>query len=392
MQITPIQQQFQVTFKYTVYFTEGLFSLKNSLLRDVMAAAGGEGPRKVLFIIDHHVANANADLILDIQKYTAHYADTMQLVSEPMIIPGGEQCKNSPELVQQIIEVINNFGIDRHSYVLAIGGGAVLDMVGYAAAIAHRGIRHIRIPTTVLAQNDSGVGVKNSINAFGKKNFLGTFTPPDVVINDFHFLRTLTDREWRAGIAEAIKVSLIKDAGFFQFIADNADKLARRDMPAMQYLIHRCAEMHVQHIASGDPFEKGSSRPLDFGHWSAHKLEQLSNYRIRHGEAVAMGIALDSTYSYLIGLLTGPELQQILGVIKTIGFDVFAPEMLSHLEDATHPGSLLRGLQEFREHLGGKLTIMLLAKIGHGVEVHEIDNEVMIQAIQQLQQANQLAS
>ena len=386
MQITPIHQQFQVTFKYTVYFTEGLFSIKNPLLREVVAA-GDAGARKVFFVIDHHVANADPDLIPRIQKYTAHYADALQLVTEPMIVPGGEQCKNTPELAQRVIQQINDFGIDRHSYVLAIGGGAVLDMVGYAAAIAHRGIRHIRIPTTVLAQNDSGVGVKNSINAFGKKNFLGTFTPPDAVINDFHFLRTLTDREWRAGMAEAIKVALIKDAAFFQFLAENAVKLAQRDMPAMQYLIHRCAELHVQHIASGDPFEKGSSRPLDFGHWSAHKLEQLSDYRIRHGEAVAMGIALDATYSCLKGLLSEAELRQILAVIKAVGFELFAPEMRSHLDDPQHPESLLRGLQEFREHLGGQLTIMLLTQIGQGLEVHEIDLPLMRQAIGQLQQS-----
>ena len=388
MQIYPIQQTFQVTFNFTVHFTEGLFSLQNPLLREVIAKGGTE-TRKVFFVIDHHVAEALPTLVADIKEYTALHADVLQLVTEPMIIPGGEQCKNAPELVEQIIDVINDKGIDRHSYVLAIGGGAILDMVGYAAAIAHRGIRHIRIPTTVLSQDDSGVGVKNSINAYGKKNFLGTFTPPDAVINDFNFLLTLSDREWRAGIAEAIKVSLIKDAVFFKFIQDNVEKLAQRDMPAMQYLIHRCAEMHVQHIGSGDPFEKGSSRPLDFGHWSAHKLEQLSNYRIRHGEAVAMGIALDSTYSYLKGMLTEPELKQILDVITGIGFELFAPEMTSHLEDATHPKSLLRGLQEFREHLGGKLTIMLLAAIGHGVEVNEIDNGLMVTAIEHLQQLAQ---
>lgn len=281
MQIYPIQQTFQVTYNYTVHFTENLFSLRNSLLRDVIAS-GGAGTRKVFFVVDHHVAEALPSLTADIKKYTAHYADTLQLAADSLIIPGGEQCKNDPSYVDQVIDVINSKGIDRHSYVLAIGGGALLDMVGYACGIAHRGIRHIRIPTTVLSQDDSGVGVKNSINAYGKKNFLGTFTPPFAVINDFHFLRTLTQREWRAGIAEAIKVALIKDAAFFKFIQDNTQKLAERDMTAMQYLIHRCAEMHVQHIASGDPFEKGSSRPLDFGHWSAHKMEQLSNYRIRH--------------------------------------------------------------------------------------------------------------
>jgi 3-dehydroquinate synthase len=386
MHIPPIQQRFQVSFAYNVYFTEGLFNRENPLLHDAIAQDGGAGLKKIFFVIDNHVAEAQVNLVGDIKAYVGQYPQFLQLVGEPLIVPGGEQCKNDPAFVQQILNVVNELGIDRHSYILVIGGGAVLDMVGYAASIAHRGIRHIRIPTTVLAQDDSAVGVKNSINAFGKKNFLGTFTPPNAVINDFNLLLTLSDREWRAGIAEAIKVALIKDADFFRFLQDNATQLARRDMPAMQYLIHRSAAMHVQHIGSGDPFEKGSSRPLDFGHWSAHKLEPLSNYQIRHGEAVALGIALDSTYSYLKGMLTRDELDQIIQVIQAVGFDIYVPEMDTHLEDATHPNSLLHGLQEFREHLGGQLTIMLLAGIGQGVEVHEMHDALIIQAIKMLQE------
>ena len=386
MHIPPIQQRFQVSFAYNVYFTEGLFNRENPLLHDAIAQDGGAGLKKIFIVIDNHVAEAQANLIGDIKAYFDQYPQFLQLVGEPLIVPGGEQCKNDPAFVQQILNVVNELGIDRHSYILVIGGGAVLDMVGYAASIAHRGIRHIRIPTTVLAQDDSAVGVKNSINAFGKKNFLGTFTPPNAVINDFNLLLTLSDREWRAGIAEAIKVALIKDADFFRFLQQNAAKLARRDMTAMQYLIHRSAAMHVQHIGSGDPFEKGSSRPLDFGHWSAHKLEPLSNYQIRHGEAVALGIALDSTYSYLKGMLTRDELDQILEVLQAVGFEIYVPEMETHLEDARHPNSLLHGLQEFREHLGGQLTIMLLAGLGHGVEVHEMQDALIIQAIKILQE------
>lgn len=385
MQIPPIQQQFKVTFKYTVYFTEGLFNLQNPLLRHVIAEDGKEGVRKVFFVIDDHVAEAQPDLVQNIITYTQQYTDTLQLAGPPLIVPGGEQCKNDPVYAEQVVQAVNDLGIDRHSYILAIGGGAILDMVGYAASIAHRGIRHIRIPTTVLAQDDSGVGVKNSINAFGKKNFLGNFAPPNAVINDFNFLLTLPEREWRAGIAEAVKVALIKDASFFRYIQESAVKLAQRDMPAMQYLIHRCAEMHMQHIASGDPFELGSSRPLDFGHWSAHKIEPLSNYQIRHGEAVAMGIALDSVYSHLSGRLTQNELDQIIAVLHALGFDLYTPEMTSHLEDASHPDSLLHGLQEFREHLGGQLTIMLLEKIGKGVEVHAMDDQLVIKSVNYLE-------
>jgi 3-dehydroquinate synthase len=352
----------------------------------VIAADGGEGPRKLFFVLDSGVHQAHLHLIPTIKEYFRVHADVLTLNGEITVVPGGEQCKNQPELVEQLLEAVNNYHIDRHSYMVAIGGGALLDMVGYVASIAHRGVRHIRIPTTVLSQNDSGVGVKNSVNAFNKKNFLGNFAPPYAVLNDFDFLTTLNDRDWRAGISEAIKVSLIKDEAFFRFIQENAEKLAQRDLPAMQYLIYRCAEMHLQHIAGGDPFEQGSSRPLDFGHWSAHKLEPLSNYEIRHGEAVSLGIALDSVYSHLVGMLSENELEQILNVIRTLGFALYVPEMNRHLENASHPDSLLHGLQEFREHLGGKLTIMLLERIGRGVEVHTMDNNLVVAAVKRLQQ------
>jgi len=386
MHISSLEQKFQVSFNYTVHFTQGLFNPGNTLFREVLVQDDAEGPRKVFFVIDSGVAEAHPELLTVIKTYfQAHAADLA--LTGLTVVPGGEQSKNQPELVQQLLEAVHTHGIDRHSYMAAIGGGAVLDMVGYVASVAHRGIRHIRIPTTVLSQNDSGIGVKNSVNAFNKKNFLGNFAPPYVVLNDFDFLTTLEDRDWRAGISEAIKVALIKDETFFRFIQQNAEKLAQRDMAAMQYLIYRCAQMHLQHIASGDPFEQGSSRPLDFGHWSAHKLEQLSNYQIRHGEAVSIGIALDSVYSHLKGLLTAEEVEEILTVIQTLGFDLYAPEMAAHLEDATHPDSLLHGLQEFREHLGGKLTIMLLASIGHGVETNTMDPNLVVKAVQRLQQS-----
>lgn len=386
MHIPPLKQQFRVAFFYDVHFTEGMFDVRNTLIRDVLAQDGGTEPRKVFFVVDDGVAAQHPHLVSAITDYVNRHAAIMQLCGPTTLIAGGERCKNEPALVEHLLEAVNTYHLDRHSYLVAIGGGAVLDLVGYVASIAHRGIRHIRIPTTVLSQNDSGIGVKNSVNAFGKKNFLGNFAPPYAVLNDFQFLLTLEDRDWRGGIAEALKVSLIKDAEFFCFIEDNAAKLAARDMPIMQYVIHRCAEMHLQHIAGGDPFEQGSSRPLDFGHWSAHKLEQLSNYRIRHGEAVAIGIALDAVYSQLQGRISEAELERIIMVIRTLGFALYAPEMSANLNDAAHPQSLQHGLQEFREHLGGKLTIMLLEKIGQGVEVHEMDGQLVLEAVKRLQQ------
>jgi 3-dehydroquinate synthase len=365
-----LQQSFQVKFEYKVFFTSGLFSPSNTLLNDFLKGPGII--RKILFVVDEGVG---IEVVQQLKEYfKLHHA--VQLVPEIVIVPGGEILKNNIKYFDQILATVNEHKIDRHSYIAAIGGGSVLDLVGYAAAVSHRGIRHIRIPTTVLSQNDSGVGVKNGINYFGKKNFLGTFAPPIAVFNDELFIETLTDRNYRSGISEAVKVALIKDSVFFEWIENHADDLVKRERQAMNYLICRCAELHMQHIAGLDPFESGSSRPLDFGHWSAHKLEQLSNFEVLHGEAVAMGIALDTVYSNLIGYLSEQESQRIIDLLNKLGFDLVHPMM--DVSDDSSP--ILLGLEEFREHLGGELTIMLLEKIGQGIEVHEIDSEILKKA------------
>jgi 3-dehydroquinate synthase len=252
-------------------------------------------------------------------------------------------------------------------------------MVGYASTIAHRGVKHIRIPTTVLSQNDSGVGVKNGVNFLGKKNFLGTFSPPVAVFNDSTFLNSLSERDWRSGISEAVKVALIKDLPFFEWLEANAHAMAKREMEVMQEQIFRSAALHTNHISSGDPFEMGSARPLDFGHWAAHKLEYLTNFDIRHGEAVAIGIALDSIYSQLLGLITQEEVNRIITLLKNLGFTLYH-EKLGENDKL----NLWEGLNEFREHLGGQLTITILEKLGKGREIHEVNFELMKQAVDEL--------
>ena len=260
-----IQQRFAVAFQYDVHFTEQLFHPDNSLLAEVIAADGAAGPKKIMVIVDDGLLPHYPRLIPQIEYYCEHYSNVLTLMTTPVQAPGGEASKTDPRLVERLQRQMDAVGLCRHSYVVGVGGGAVLDMIGYAAATAHRGIRLIRVPTTVLAQNDSGVGVKNSVNAFGKKNFLGTFAPPYAVVNDFAFLATLADRDWRAGMAEALKVALIKDAAFFEEIEVQAAAIARRQMAPMRAAIYRCAELHLTHIASnGDPFEMGSSRPHGF--------------------------------------------------------------------------------------------------------------------------------
>ncbi len=377
-----LDYEIRVSFRFPVYFSRDAFASSNTVLLKAAPSAVAPRPARILFIVDRGVSDAHPALLESIDRYCRDHAGALELAGPVVVIPGGEQVKNDPAPTQQILQGIHDASLDRHSYVAAVGGGAVLDTVGYAAAMAHRGIRLIRFPTTVLSQDDSGVGVKNGINRFGQKNYLGTFTPPFAVINDSTFLSTLSDRDWRGGLSEAVKAALIKDGSFFDLIEDHADRLVRRDLPAMETIVRRSAELHLQHIATaGDPFEMGSSRPLDFGHWSAHKLERLTSHQVRHGEAVAIGVALDTTYSYLSGFLPEGDWKRVIALLQALGLAVYAPELTHQAGDRP---AVLRGLEEFREHLGGRLTIMLLKAIGVPFDAHDIDKGVMLGSIEVL--------
>ena len=376
-----IKQSFKVEYNYSIFFTNNLFDTANNQLSEFFNSYAEQGfQRKVLIVIDGGFLSHHPDLQDTIKNYFAEQVKHIQLAKDIIVVPGGEASKNDPDLFEKLAQAVDIYGIDRHSFIVGIGGGAVLDLVGYAAGVSHRGIKLIRIPTTVLSQNDSGVGVKNGINFHGKKNFLGTFAPPVAVFNDLTYLKTLDDRDWRSGISEAIKVALIKDKSFFEWIEENVLALAQRDETTMSYLIHRCAEMHTEHIGSGDPFEFGSSRPLDFGHWAAHKLEYLTDFEVRHGEAVAIGIALDCVYANKIGMLSDADLDRIYTVLVKLGFDLYHAKLSEN-----HKINLRNGLHEFREHLGGRLTIMLLEKIGKGVEVHEMDADIIAESVDVLE-------
>jgi 3-dehydroquinate synthase len=385
MVMSAIRRSIQLNYDLRVLFTKQLFHVDNLVLRSLIAPDSSSSPVKVLIVLDEALAQAQPALAPEVEAYFALHRDRLQLVCSPIVIEGGERTKNSYFHVSEIHSQIDRYHIDRHSFVIAIGGGALLDMAGLAAATAHRGVRHIRVPTTTLSQADSGVGVKNGINAFGKKNFIGTFAPPFAVLNDFNFLETLSARDKRAGYVEAVKVALIKDRAFFESIEKEVSQLRAFAPEAMEKLIFRCAELHLDHISgSGDPFEAGSSRPLDFGHWAAHKLEQLSDYSIRHGEAVAIGIALDTLYSRDIGLLEAGSADRILSLIENLGFDLFASELLR--VNSSNSLLVLEGLEEFREHLGGSLTITLLQSIGRGIEVHEMSAPKVVNGIKELQE------
>jgi 3-dehydroquinate synthase len=369
--------QIPVCFKHRIVFTREAFSSGNPHLAEILREGGG---RRAIAFIEEAVATAWPGLAKEVQAYFEPLDVELRGVS---LVPGGEPVKANEALVQQVWSAIDTRHIDRHSYVLAIGGGAFLDAVGYGVATAHRGVRLVRFPTTTLSQDDSGVGVKCAINGFGKKNWIGSFAVPFAVINDFRFLHTQDEETRRAGLIEAVKVALVKDREFFEWIECNVAALGALEPAVLEECVQRSALEHAKHIATGgDPFETGSSRPLDFGHWAAHKLEGLTGYSLAHAPAVSVGVALDTLYSARSGRLDPADAERVLRVLDALRLPTFHAAL-----DWTDPDGHRRvfdGLDEFREHLGGELTVLLLESIGRGVDVHELDERLLAACIDEL--------
>ncbi len=383
--MSDLLQSIRVDFAFPVVFTEDVFAPGNPAFVDAIRRLEPERRHQVFFVIDEPVAAAHPRLEAAIRAYCAAHAGSLKLLGAPLRVPGGEAVKNDFSHVLSLVEQVNRHGIDRHSCMVVIGGGAVLDMAGFAAAISHRSVRCVRLPTTVLSQDDSGVGVKSGVNLFGKKNFVGAFMPPFAVINDSRFLATLTPRDRIAGMAEAVKVALIRDRAFFEYLEDNARRLAAGEPEPLHQLIRRSAELHMHHMRTGgDPFELGSARPLDYGHWSAHKLETLTHYRLRHGEAVAIGMGMDTLYSAAVGHLPNATAERILRLLEELGLPLWDEQLLESAPSGQP--QVLQGLREFREHLGGTLSITLLREIGQGFEVHAMDESVIVKCLHALRE------
>jgi 3-dehydroquinate synthase len=381
----PVTVSFPIPLQHEhrLFFTRGVLTETNPLLADLLTPREPGEAVRAMVCWDAGLEDAFPNFAERIISWFAAQGERVRLAAPPLYLEGGEAVKNDFRQLERTWAAINAAGLCRHSYVVAIGGGAVLDLVGFAAATAHRGIPLVRLPTTSLSQADGGVGVKNGVNYFGKKNWLGSFAVPHAVINDLGFLDGQPLRIRRAGLIEAVKVALIRDAAFFDFIADRVPALARCERAPFEAVIRESARLHLEHIATaGDPFERGSARPLDFGHWAAHKLEQLTEFRVSHGEAVAVGMAIDLIYARRIGLLPEAAAERILGVMTGLGFDLFAP--VREIRGPSGRQDMINGLEEFREHLGGRLSIPMIRAPGDRLEVHEMDGTVVKAAFDEL--------
>ncbi|HXK20543.1 MAG TPA: 3-dehydroquinate synthase [Polyangiaceae bacterium] len=377
------EQRFSVDFEYPVVFCRGALSPSEKALAWCVSRKEPERRHPLFAVLDAGLVAARPDLPQELERYVAAHAAQLELTAPPLTLPGGEGVKNDPAIIADLHTRLAGARLDKQGTLLIIGGGAVLDAAGYAGSTTHRGVRVVRMPTTVLSQNDAGVGVKTSVNAFGAKNFLGTFAPPFAVINDVELLASLPLRDVRAGLAEAVKVALIRDVAFFEWLEQNAKSLREGERGLLEFAVRRCAELHLRHIASaGDPFERGSARPLDYGHWAAHKLETLTQHGLRHGEAVSIGMALDACYAVAKGMLSEEARTRLCNLLKALGLPTYHPMLVAESQGKS---VILEGLREFREHLGGSLCITLLTAVGAGVEVHDMDPNLIASSIAWLQ-------
>lgn len=378
-----LNPSFAVPFEYPVEFLHDAFVPSNDLVARTFDRHREGRRHRVAVVLDAGLSDARPGLTAAVEAYFHAHAEQIEMAGPIECFPGGAAAKEGYANLERIIWNLGNLHMDRQSFVLAVGGGSMLDAVGLAVSLVHRGLRLVRMPSTALSQCDAGIGVKNGVDGHGQKNFLGTFSPPFAVINDFSLLSSLCDLHWRGGIAEAFKVALIRDAGFFAFLCEHAPALRGRDAECMAKLVYRCATIHLEHIATGgDPFEMGSARPLDFGHWAAHRLEIMSRHHVGHGQAVAIGIALDCDYAHRRGLLSAQERDAVLDALESAGLPTYTHELGVQRHDGEL--ELLQGLADFREHLGGRLTITLPEGIGRGVEVHHMNEDWIVDSVHAL--------
>ena len=369
-----------VAFRHRLRFTADVLGPDAAILLDVLDRSDSQGRPRVLIAVDAGLAAGDPTLLGRLGQFTESHAGRIDLAGPIFTVAGGEAAKRGPDVVDDVLRRIHEANLDRWSYVVAVGGGAALDAVGFAAAVAHRGVRLVRLPTTTLAQADSGVGVKNAVNLFGKKNWKGTFAVPWAVVNDAALLRTLGDADFRCGFSEAVKVSLLKEPAFFDDLCRDAPRIAAREPGPSLGAIERSAVWHLRHIAGGgDPFEAREARPLDFGHWSAHRLEGMTDFALRHGEAVGIGLAVDCTYSRLAHGLPRRDADRALKCLRDLGLPLNHPAL-------SRTDELLDGLEEFRQHLGGRLTVTMLQAPGRPVDVHDVDFGAMREAIAEVRE------
>ena len=334
--------------RYRVILCDALLQPESPLLRDAI------GERNCLLVTTPTVARLYGPAIRAMMKKTNAIGS--------LILPACEETK-SMNLVETVCDQAISQGLDRRGILIGFGGGVCLDVVTLSASLIRRGIGHLRIPTTLIGQIDAGIGLKGAVNFRGKKSFIGCFHPPEQVLIDPSFLRSLNARFISSGIAEAIKMGLARDPLLFDLVETAAPKLVASGFAEPRAHGREILRMSIGAMLEElrrNPYEdKGYERVVDFGHTFSPALEAAQSFNIHHGEAVAVDMALSAAIARCLGLIHRDLFDRIVVLLRAASLPVFAPKLNVEL--------CLEALKESGRHRGGSINLVVPAGIGRTV-------------------------
>lgn len=335
-------------------------------------------------LIDKHIHGKQA-VIISNDTVAPLYLESLQqaLASRSVlniILPDGEQYKNLASL-EKIFDQLLMAKCARDVTLIALGGGVIGDITGFAAACYQRGVNFIQIPTTLLAQVDSSVGGKTGVNHALGKNMIGAFYQPQCVIADINTLRTLPERELSAGLAEVIKYGLLADYDFFVWLEDNISKLLQLETQAIAYAIEKSCQCKAEVVASDEQEKSGRRALLNLGHTFGHAIEAGMGYGVwLHGEAVACGMSIAAEFSARLGWISPEDVQRINQLLVNAKLPIKLPSDLS-------ASQMLELMSVDKKILDGKLNLVLLHKIGEAVLTNNFDKDLLNSTLTELTRA-----
>ncbi len=343
---------------YPIYIDSGLLEARDLFSRHITG-------KNLLIVTDDNTAS----------HYLPRLTGTLQgYKCRNIILPAGEANKNL-DTVNLIYDVLMNERFDRNCTLVALGGGVVGDICGFAAATYQRGVRFVQVPTTLLAQVDSSVGGKTGVNHPLGKNMIGAFHQPACVIADMNTLSTLSTRELRAGLAEVIKYSLIDDRDFFDFLSENMTEVLDLHPGKLAYIVDRCCRNKAR-IVAADEREKGQRALLNLGHTFGHAIETACGYGVMlHGEAISTGMCLAARFSSQLGLLNETDLKKIEQTLVAAGLPVTPPAAMT----GNQCHELMGRDKKVRDDI---LTLVLLKGIGRAFLSTDYDRALLASSLE----------
>ncbi|RNC97254.1 sedoheptulose 7-phosphate cyclase [Lysinibacillus halotolerans] len=357
-----ITANYKKEFSYDVYFEDDMFNIKNPLIKQVT------NNRKLIIIMSKTVERLYYDKIMN-------YFQFNNFDYSVLTIETGEENKTLQN-IENIVSFCNQKNADRKTILIGIGGGILLDMVGFAASMVRRKLDYIRIPTTLVGQIDAGIGIKTGVNFEKKKNYIGSFYPPIACLNDISFLYTLSELNIICGLAEIIKMGIIVDKSLILLIEANKESLLKsyRTQGQENVTINILATIDMLDELKPNFYEENLERLVDFGHTFSPYIEEKSNYEIPHGIAVGLDIALSTEISYLKKYLKKEDRERILKLLLECKLDIYNTKTFNTVE-------LKKSLDRIELHRGGDLNLVVPEKIGSAIFVKD-KSEVTIELLQ----------